>query len=203
MAGRVRAPGTVIELEGYGHRPPPDDGPSGPPDPPDPDPPSLDDREWAERTLDREAQDALEPPPTYLREPSPPPRPERRFTLWTRQALTAAYDKLRGAPLDTRPLTSTSYVLPPRLARFIKLRDITCSFPSCRRLARDAQNDHLDPWPRGATDAINTDSKCGHHHQAKTHGGFQSVRLADGTIRWTTPLGRVVDRRPRPLLRGF
>ena len=214
LAGvHVAEPRALIELEGYRHGPPPHDEPPGdggggpwdPPeqDPPEPDPPSLDDRDWAERTVDRDAQDALEPPPTYEPEPSTPPGPDRRFTLWSMRALTAAHDRLRRAPLDARPLTSTAYALPPRLARFVKLRDICCSFPGCPRLARDAQNDHLIPWPRGATAAANVDSKCGHHHQAKTHGRFQSIRLADGTIRWTTPLGRTLDRRPRPLLRGF
>jgi hypothetical protein len=177
-----------------------------PPHLPEPEPPSLADREWAEATLDREAQDALEPPPRYEREPSTrpsPPPPAPRSSSRTRQALQAARNRIRTTPLDTRPLSSTAYALPPRLARFVKFRDIGCSFPGCARLARDAQNDHLIPWPQGRSDAANMDSKCGHHHQAKTHGHFRTARLADGTIRWTTPLGRVYDRHPRPLLRGF
>ncbi len=201
-------PWTPIEISGRGHGPEhgsPGDG--GPENPPEPEPPSMDDQQWAEATVDRAAQDALEPPPHYQREPwTPYPRHserEPRWTSWTRLALTAALAKVTTAPVDPRPLTSTAYALPPRLARFVKHRDITCSFPGCRRLAWSTENDHLLPWPQGRTTAENIDCKCKHHHQAKTHGGYRTQRFTDGTIRWTTPLGRIYDRHPRPLLRGF
>ncbi len=222
-------PWTPIEINGWTHGPDhggrgggsdgPSDGPSDRPsddlsddgldskNPPEPEPPSLDDQQWAEATVDREAQDALEPPPRYQREPwTPYPRHSDqapRWTSWTRLALTAALAKVSSAPVDHRPLTSTAYALPPRLARFVKHRDITCSFPGCRRLAWCTENDHLLPWPAGRTTADNIDSKCKHHHQAKTHGGYHTERLTNGAIRWTTPLGRSYDRHPRPLLRGF
>jgi hypothetical protein len=208
-------PTRVIEIDGPGWRglhdeppgppSPPASGP--PPEPPDrepePAPPSFDDLDWHERTQDRAAQDALEPPPTYEREPRTGPTLPPLSTAWTREALHAAHTRLRGAPVDPRPMSSAAYALPPRLARFIKHRDITCSFPGCLRLARDSQNDHLIPWPKGRSEAANMDCKCTHHHQAKTHGGYQTERLPNGAIRWTTPLGRTRDRHPRPLLRGF
>jgi hypothetical protein len=174
-----------------------------PNEPEEPDPPSIDDLDWAERTQDRDAQDALEPPPRYQRESSTRSGLPPCWSSWTRQALNAVHARLLHDLVDGRTLTSTAYALPPRLARFVKHRDLACSFPGCRRLARDSQNDHLIPWPRGASDADNIDSKCTHHHQAKTHGGFTTVRLPSGSIRWTTPLGRSYLRNPRPLLRGF
>ena len=202
-------PWIPIEITGWHHDPGPGPGPDGPdgPDGPEPEPPSLADQQWADDTVDRDAQDALEPPPRYQREPwTPHPRasaPAPRRTGWTLTALHAALTKIRTHGMDPRPLSSTAYTLPPRLARFVKHRDLTCSFPGCRRPARDSQNDHLHPWPWGASSPDNIDSKCTHHHQAKTHGGYHTHRLPDGTIRWTTPLNRIYDRHPRPLLRGF
>ena len=210
-------PWTGVEVSGWHHGPgdSPDERPDDPDDdpddplesPPEPEPPSLDDQLWAEATTDRQAQDALEPPPRYEREPwTPYPRhqqAEPRWTSWTRLALTAALARVSTSPVDPRPLTSTAYALPPRLARFVKHRDITCSFPGCPRLAWNTENDHLLPWPHGRTSSENIDCKCKHHHQAKTHGRYQTTRLPDGGIRWTTPLGRSYDRHPRPLLRGF
>jgi hypothetical protein len=35
------------------------------------------------------------------------------------------------------------------------------------------------------------------------HAFFTVTRLQDGTIRWTSPNGRSVDRKPRPFLRGW
>ena len=183
---------------------PPDDAPPDrPPQQQEPEPPSIDDRLWAEHTQDRDAQDAQEPPPHYQREPWTRPSLARDFSCWTRTELNAAHARILRDPIDRRPLTSTAYALPPRLARYVKHRDLTCSFPGCPRLACNSQNDHLDPWPSGTSTPDNIDSKCTHHHQAKTHGGYQTARLPGGAILWTTPLGRTYIRNPRPLLRGF
>ncbi len=186
-------------------------GGSGPPNPhdhPEPEPPTESDPLWNDHTLDR-----TQPPDPNAgsREPDdrtcpagcpPPPPSARDRSTWSHEALTRAHARLTTTPPDDRPLDSNSYVLPRRLARFIKARDLTCTFPGCRRLARDCQSDHLVPWPQGPSTARNTSSECTHHHRAKHHY-FTVTRQADGSLRWDTPLDRSYLRRPRPLLRGW
>jgi hypothetical protein len=121
---------------------------------------------------------------------------------WTRRALRRALTRMTDTPVDTRTLDSTAYALPPRLARYVKARDITCLFPACPRLARACQNDHLIAWPTGRSVAHNISSECTHHHQAK-HAFFTVTRLIDGTLRWRSPTGLTVDRPPRPFLQGW
>jgi hypothetical protein len=61
---------------------------------------------------------------------------------WTLPGLRRALTRLTTTPVDPGPLHSTAYALPPRLARHIKARDITCTFPGVRhRLAQTCQND--------------------------------------------------------------
>ena len=194
--GGSRPPDTGPPPPGLGghdlERPPQTDGP-----------PSDDDRAWAELTLDTDALDATEPVLPYRAEPETlgPTLPERTSS-WTRPGLRRTLTTVLSAPLDPRPLSSDSYALPPRLARFIKVRDVTCTFPVCTLLARRCDNDHVVPWPQGPTTADNTSSECKHHHLAK-HECFTLTKAADGTLTWTTPLGRTYLRRPRPLLRGW
>ena len=73
------------------------------------------------------------------------------------------------------------------MARFIKHRDITCSFPGCPRLARNSQNDHPIPSPKGRSTAANMDSQCTHHHQGNNQGGHQTLPLPPGARHRTTP----------------
>ncbi len=207
------------------HQPPdePDDpggGGSGPPDPPKPDPdpdpepqpPSDSDRLWNDQTLDRAAwdhHDGLTTPASRYERESPhcplgcPPRtPSSRQGGWTLHALARAHRRLRTDKIDTRPLETSSYPFSPRIARFLKIRDLTCTFPACPRLARDCQSDHIIPWPQGPTAARNGSSECTHHHQAKHHY-FTLIQHPNGTLQWNTPLGRTHLRHPRPLLRGW
>ncbi len=175
---------------------------------PEPEPPSESDLLWNDHTLDRtEPADQSTPPPepddsTCPAGCPPPERAPQDPSSWSHQARTRAHARLTTAAVDERPLDSRSYALPRRLSRFIKTRDLTCTFPACRRLARDCQSDHLVPWPQGPSTARNTSSECTHHHQAKHHY-FTVTREQDGSLRWTTPLDRSYLRRPRPLLRGW
>jgi hypothetical protein len=117
-------------------------------------------------------------------------------------ALRNALNRLSTRPVDPRPLDSTAYALPPRLARHVKARDITCTFPGCQRLAQTCQNDHILPWPLGASTAHNIRSECTHHHQAK-HTCFTVTALPNGGLTWTTLTGHSITRYPRPFLRGW
>ncbi len=109
--------------------------------------------------------------------------------------------------VDATPARSASYALPTRMARHVKARDVTCTFPGCPKLAQSCQNDHLTPWPTGPTHLDNIASECVHHHQSKTQRCFTVTRTSkgpqSGSVHWTTQNGHTVTREPRHLLRGW
>lgn len=185
----LHRPEALVEIGSWRHLPPPDawgDGPGAPPPPHDPSggtgvgpgeaspesgsspprssedepcPPSWEDLAWYDATLDRAAQDAQEPPPRYEREPGAPPRPAPPTTGWTRTALDAAHARLRSAPVDRAPLTSTAYALPPRLARHVKHRDIRRNLGS-----------HATPWSAAWVVSISLRSSAGVRKPCRLRG---------------------------------
>ena len=126
-------------------------------------------------------------------------RPTSLRTWWSEPAFRTALHRLATDPVRPVDLSTDTYVVPKPLKRFLELRDRTCIFPGCPRKARDCDKDHLIPFPRGSTCALNLADECEPHHVAK-HQYFTVERLPDGTFRWTSPAGITADRPPRPVL---
>ena len=93
------------------------------------------------------------------------------------------------ATLGTEP----GYRPSTRLTRFVRSRDLTCSFTGCDRPAEYCDLDHTIPYPHGPTHPGNVKCLCRKHHLLKTFwtgvGGWLDQQLADGTIVWTSPTG--------------
>ena len=89
----------------------------------------------------------------------------------------------------------TVYRPPQVLKDFLQARDVTCQFPGCGMPAYRSELDHIVPFGSsgGRTSASGMCALCKRHHQAKTKYGWQLERLDDGTLRWTSPEGRVYD----------
>ena len=95
------------------------------------------------------------------------------------------------------------------LARFVKTRDRTCSFPGCNRAAHHGDLDHARPYrpndpDGGRTDPDNLHPPCKNHHVLK-HKGHWVLRTNPATRQhyWTSPAGHQypiipVDHRPEP-----
>jgi hypothetical protein len=98
-------------------------------------------------------------------------------------------DPVSGTLLD---YGTTTYRPPKSLADHVIARDVICAVPGCRRRAQYCELDHIVPFPDGPTSAENLAAVCKHHHRAKDGGGHSTERFADGTRRWTTPLGITV-----------
>ena len=91
-------------------------------------------------------------------------------------------------------------------ARWIRLRDLTCRFPGCDRPVANCDIDHTtpfnhaDPTAGGLTVPWGLAAYCRQHPRLKTfHGGphgWRDEQLADGTIVWTSPTGRVYRTTP-------
>ena len=86
--------------------------------------------------------------------------------------------------------------------RLIRLRDGVCRFPGCTRRAEHCEIDHAVAWDAGgATDLANLGALCKHHHQMKTHGRWQITKSdRAGRCTWRSPLGRIYDHEPDPLV---
>ncbi|WP_413248881.1 DUF222 domain-containing protein [Sinomonas flava] len=98
-------------------------------------------------------------------------------------------DPQTGAPLA---LGRTRYTPPAALRRFLALRDHGCRFPACDRPHPHTEADHTHEWSTGgSTDVENLGLLCPEHHRIKTLGHWRAQQNErDGTIVWTSPLGR-------------
>jgi hypothetical protein len=169
--------------------------------------PTLSDLEWEEQHPSAVMAHALiqaELAPVVL-EDAPPggwPTPKAAPAPWSAEALQRTIETLTSRPVTPAPPDSTGYLYRGSLARFVKLRDQTCRFPSCNRLAERCDTDHRIPWPAGPTSVGNATSLCEHHHQAK-HALIELTKRPDGSLRWTLPTGHWADVPPRRLLRGW
>jgi len=96
----------------------------------------------------------------------------------------------------------TRYAISDTQRHVITLRDGNCRFPGCSRAAAGCEIDHATSWSDGGgTDLDNLGALCKHHHQLKTHGGW-SITLSQrsGRCTWRSPLGRVYEHEPPPLV---
>ena len=70
-----------------------------------------------------------------------------------------------------------------------------CAFPGCGR-TRGIHIHHIISWPHGPTVLDNLVPLCRFHHRALHEGGYRITRLADNTLEFRKPDGRIV--RPPP-----
>ena len=119
-----------------------------------------------------------------------------------------ALDLAASAPSFIRLLThpETGAVLsvgrdryrpPAGLRTWLRVRDVTCRFPGCRRAARRCELDHTKDWLfDGLTAHDNLAHLCPTHHHLKHQTGWTVEQLPGGILRWTSPTGRVYLTEP-------
>src|SRR5579875_1260583 len=79
----------------------------------------------------------------------------------------------------------------PTLARLLRARTTTCSFPGCRRPAIQCDLDHTIPYEDGGrTCECNVASLCRRHHRVKQAEGWRLEQPSPGVLVWLTPAGR-------------
>jgi 5-methylcytosine-specific restriction endonuclease McrA len=87
--------------------------------------------------------------------------------------------------------------IPPALRRALQHRDQTCRFPGCH--VRVAEGHHVRHWAQGGpTTLSNLALLCRRHHRAVHEEGYQVERLADGSLTFRRPDGRVLPDVPAP-----
>jgi hypothetical protein len=125
------------------------------------------------------------------------PRAMETIQRWLTSLGTEATIKLTPVVDLTEHIAVDAYEVPDRLRTQIEHRDHSCRFPWCGRRGR-FDVDHIDPYlprddggPPGQTNSDNTARLCRFHHRVKTHGEWDYQRDPDGTLTWTSPLGRI------------
>ena len=107
----------------------------------------------------------------------------------------------RGATVDhldtPAAMPHKGYRPTPKLATWIRHRDLTCRAPGCDQPAARSDIDHTVSWPYGPTHPSNTKIYCRKHHLVKTFwAGFTDRQNPDGTVGFTTPTGHTYTTRP-------
>lgn len=83
------------------------------------------------------------------------------------------------------------------LDEYVRMRDMTCRFPGCDKPAEVCDIDHGVPWPYGSTHPSGLRTLCRLHHLLRTFWtGWTDVQHPDGTIEFTSPIGRTYVTRP-------
>ncbi len=109
------------------------------------------------------------------------------------------HDPVSGHLLDQG---GYDYRVKPVLERFLIGRDRYCRFPGSARTAESSDLEHNEAFDLtgngagGSTSAANMCCVSRTPHRAKTHGDFKLQHHPDGTITWTTPLGRTYTTHP-------
>jgi len=99
-----------------------------------------------------------------------------------------------GARLD---LSRDRYAVSTELRLWLRLRDETCRFPGCGRLAAGCDIDHTLAWQHGGeTRADNLAHLCRGHHTMKHQTRWRIEQQPDGTITWCSPSGRIHSTKP-------
>ena len=110
---------------------------------------------------------------------------------------TPVWERLVTHPVTGTLLTVDRYRPSPALQRAVRARDVHCRFPGCRQPARRCDLDHNRDHARGGpTSLCNLACLCKRHHTLKTETPWVARQLPDGSIEWTSPLGRLVIDRP-------
>jgi hypothetical protein len=109
----------------------------------------------------------------------------------------ATWRRLVTDPLSDTVLDvgTTRYRPPARLARHVRLRDLTCRWPGCNVHAENCDLDHTTPYPQGPSADHNLVLLCRRHHRLKTLAGFTTAQRF-GIWQVTTPSGRTITTEP-------
>jgi hypothetical protein len=94
---------------------------------------------------------------------------------------------------------SSGYQPAPSLREYVRARDQTCRFRTCRQPAMRCDLDHTIPWEKGGKTCVcNIGGLCRFHHRLKQRPGWHLTQPEPGVFTWATPLGRTYTTHPDP-----
>lgn len=112
------------------------------------------------------------------------------------QRMLVAVDPIATRECDHR-LQARSHDPGVKLRHLTQIRHATCTGPTCRRPAVQADFEHNIPYEAGGRTCLcNGSPKCRHDHRLKQHPLWKVEQVTPATIRWTTPTGRQFTTEP-------
>ncbi|MFE4195199.1 HNH endonuclease [Paenarthrobacter sp. NPDC056912] len=154
--------------------------------------------EWARKLLDAGREPPSRHSATVGRRPvagkNSSPTQDPAFTVWLRRLYTAP------ATGELLTIDSKARIFPPRLRRFIEIRDDTCHTPYCDAPIRHI--DHVIAWHSGGTTtADNGAGLCEACNHTKENPGWTSRSVPGGrhTVEVSTPTGHTYQSKGPPL----
>jgi len=107
------------------------------------------------------------------------------------------WDRVLTHPVTATVLEVDRYRPTPALRRRLAARDVRCRFPGCRQPAHRCQVDHNHDHAKGGRTSLgNLAHLCLRHHTLKTVTPWTAEQRPDGSLLWTSPLGRTVTDHP-------
>jgi len=84
-----------------------------------------------------------------------------------------------------------------KLRHLSQIRHATCTAPTCRRPAAQADFEHNIPYEAGGRSCLcNGGPKCRRDHRLKQHPRWKVEQITPAVFRWTTPAGRQYTTEP-------
>lgn len=122
-------------------------------------------------------------------------------TTARRLALDAPlWERIFTHPVTGMPVVVDTYRPTAAQRRHMRARDTRCRAPGCARPARTADLDHThDHALGGQTSLENLEHLCRFDHTIKHGTRWQVEQRPDGVLRWTSPIGQVIDDHPEPI----
>jgi hypothetical protein len=119
------------------------------------------------------------------------------LTLPNGRNLTVELEPVPTLDCDHRH-ESHAYQPNDRLRHLVQVRDGTCTFPPCSRLARESDFEHATPYHQGGrTCGCNAGARSRACHQVKQSPGWTVTQPQPGWHQWQTPSGRVYIQGPK------
>ena len=136
----------------------------------------------------RRAPPRAEPPGKH--EESRQPGTARAGPGGMKPAWTFTITLLDSGPCD-HAMQTHAYEPSPGLRHLVEARQFTCTFPGCRRPAKQCDLDHTVPYDQGGRTCLcNLAPLCRRHHEVKQTAGWALEQASPGVMTWTAPSGR-------------
>lgn len=113
-------------------------------------------------------------------------------------ATRCPWERILTHPVTGAVLHVDTYHRSAAIDRFLRARNQRCRFPGCTRPAVHCEVDHTHDFALGgATNVCNLANLCQRHHTMKQFTAWRVRQLGNGTLEWTSPLGRIyIDEPP-------
>ena len=110
---------------------------------------------------------------------------------------TDTWERVTVSPESGAVLRVDTYRPSAAMRRYLGARDLHCRFPGCRVPVHRCDIDHTVPAAVGGDTATNNLAHlCRAHHTMKHNSDWEMRQLADGTISWRAPTGRLHTTEP-------